>query len=103
MIQKVYDDISYETINDLMDTFPYRIQMVYDHGGKTIAHFIPKNYHHIPEKYIVPKHLCQRILLTKEERNMLSRFLRKIIDFQLIQINNGIFRNVLLIKALTSF
>ena len=45
LIQKVYDGISYETINDLMNTFPYRIQMVYDHGKKTIAHFIRKNYH----------------------------------------------------------
>ena len=54
LIQKVHDDISYETINDLLDTFPYRIQIVYDHGGKTIEHIIRKNYYHIPEKYIVP-------------------------------------------------
>lgn len=47
-IQKVYDEISLDSINNLVNTFEYRLKMCKDFGGKTIAHFIRKGYHSIP-------------------------------------------------------
>lgn len=50
LIQQVYDSIDLETINIQLNIFEYRIQMVKDFSGKTIAHFIRKNYHSIPDE-----------------------------------------------------
>ena len=62
MIQQIYDGISLETINNLVNTFEYRLKMCKDFGGKTIAHFIRKGYHEIPNEYIVPEEKCPPVL-----------------------------------------
>ena len=62
MIQQIYDGISLETINNLVNTFEYRLKMCKDFGGKTIAHFIRKGYLEIKKEYIVPKEKCPPVL-----------------------------------------
>lgn len=64
-IQKVYDEISLDIINNLENTFEYRLKMCKDFGGKTIAHFIRKGYHSIPQQYIVPEEQCPPLLTPK--------------------------------------
>ena len=53
LIQQVYDSIDSETINNIINIFEYRIQMVKDFSGKAIVHFIRKKYHSIPDEFIV--------------------------------------------------
>ena len=62
LIQHVYDSISIETINNLVNTFEYRLKMCKDNGGKTIAHFIRKRYHEIPKEYVVQEDKCPLFL-----------------------------------------
>lgn len=58
----MYDSIDLETINNLVNTFEYRIQMVKDFSGKTIARFVRKNYHSIPDELKAPDDQCPPFL-----------------------------------------
>lgn len=75
LIQKVYDEIEIDTINNLIESLEYRLKMCLDVGGKTIAHFLRKNFNEIPEKYILPSDKCPPILtpelcFTKYKENL---------------------------------
>ena len=54
LLLKIYDEIEYETINSLINSFKYRLKMCLDVGGQTIAHFLRKHFHEIPPQYQVP-------------------------------------------------
>ena len=41
-----------------LNTFEYRPKICKYNGGKTIAHFIRKRYHEIPQEYVVQEDKC---------------------------------------------
>ena len=50
-IQQLWDEIPQESINKLILSFKYRLEMCRDVGGKTISHFLSAKKHAIPPEY----------------------------------------------------
>ena len=50
-IQRLWDEIPIETINRLVLSFKYRLEMVRDVGGKSISHLLTAKKHDVPIDY----------------------------------------------------
>ena len=50
-LTRLWDEISFETINRLISSFKSRLQMVLDVGGHSISHFLSANKYEIPAEY----------------------------------------------------
>lgn len=49
-IIEIWKTIEIETVNSLIESFQYRIQMCHDVAGKSISHYLSSNKHSIPEE-----------------------------------------------------
>ena len=49
-IRNIWKTIKLETVNSLIDSFQYRIQMCHDVGGQSISHYLSNHKHDIPEE-----------------------------------------------------
>lgn len=87
LIQQVYDSIDLETINIQLNIFEYRIQMVKDFSGKTIARFIRKNYHSIPDELKASDDKCPPFL---EPDTYLKFFLDNLKTLKIIVKNKAL-------------
>ena len=67
-IVEIWKTIEIDTVNSLIESFLYRIQMRYDVAGKSISHHLSSNKHSIPEE---DKATDFPYLLTPNDNNLI--------------------------------